>query len=101
MTKWEKLCPVEDVPPQSRKLFTLGVWNVLLFNTGRRWFASSAECPHLGVSLETAELAGNTLRCQAHGYQMSLTSGKCLTEAGLTLPIFPVEIRDGWVWIKI
>lgn len=101
MTKWEKLCPTEEIPPQSRKLFTLGVWNVLLFNNGKRWFATSAECPHLGVSLETAEVAGNIIRCTAHGYQMNLADGKCHTEADLKLPVFPVEIREGWVWIKI
>ena len=101
MAKWEKICPVDEVPAQSRKLLTLGVWNVLLFNTGKRYFASSAECPHLGESLELGELQGIIIRCNAHGYQMNLTDGKCLTEAGLNLPTFPVEVREGWIWIKI
>jgi len=101
MANWEKLCPVSDVPPGGRKLFEMSMWNVLVFNTGKRYFACSNECPHLGEPLEKGELAGHVIRCNAHGYKMDLTSGQCLTEAGLEIPVFPVEIRDNWIWIKI
>ena len=101
MANWEKLCPTEDIPPQGRKLFALGVWNVVVFNAGKRYFACANECPHLGEPLEKGELIGHVVRCPMHGYQMDLTSGKCLTEAGLDVPIFPVEVREGWLWIKV
>jgi len=101
MANWEKLCPASDIPPGGRKLFEMSMWDVLVFNTGKRFFACSNECPHLGEPLEKGELAGHVIRCNAHGYKMDLTNGKCLSEAGLDLPIFPVEIRDNWVWIKI
>ena len=101
MTNWEKLCPVEEVPPGARKLFPIGVWNILLFNAGKRLYACAAECPHLGESLEKGELKGHVIRCNAHGYEMDLADGKCLTEAGATIPIFQTETRDGWIWIKV
>ena len=101
MANWEKLCPVSEIPPDARKAFAVGMWNVLVFNMGKRILACSAECPHLGVNLEAGELQGHVIRCNAHGYQMDLTNGQCLTERELSLPIFPVEIRDGWIWIKI
>lgn len=101
MANWEKLCPVSEVPPGSRKVMPMGMWNVLVFNTGNRYFACNNECPHLGEPLEKGEIAGHVVRCGAHGYKMDLTNGKCLTEAGLDLAIFPVEIRDNWIWIKI
>lgn len=101
MANWEKLCPSSDIPPGSRRLFPMSMWDVLVFNTGKRIFACSNECPHLGEPLEKSELAGHVIRCSAHGYKMDLTNGKCLSEAGLELPVFPVEIRDNWIWIKI
>ena len=100
MAKWEMLCPIADIPPGTRKLFPLNAIEILVFNTGKRFFACGAECPHLGESLETGELQGHIIRCNAHGYKMDLTSGKCLTEAGMDIPIFPVEIREEWVWVK-
>lgn len=102
MANWEKLCPLSEIPPSGRKSFALGMWSVIVFNAGKRFYACAAECPHLGVNLESGELQGHVLRCSGHGYQLDLSNGQCLTEAGLELPIFQVESRpDGWIWIKI
>src|SRR5438105_4495855 len=98
---WEKLCPESDIPSGTRKKFPLGSLEILVFNTGKRFYASAAECPHLGESLESGELQGHVLRCNAHGYRMDLSDGKCLTEAGLDIPIFHVEVREGWIWVRV
>jgi nitrite reductase/ring-hydroxylating ferredoxin subunit len=98
--KWEKLCAVEDIPSGSRKKFPLGAIDILVFNTGKRFYASAAECPHLGESLESGELQGHVIRCNAHGYKMDLSNGKCITEAGMDIAIFQVEVREGWVWVR-
>lgn len=101
MADWEKLCPVEELPEGERKLFPLGALDVLIVHQGKRYYACAAECPHLGESLEDGELHGHVLRCNAHGYKMDLSNGKCLTEGELELPIFQVEVRDGWVCVKV
>lgn len=98
--KWERLCPVEEIPPGERKRFPLGALDVLVFNTGKRYYACTNECPHLGEPLEAGQLQGHVLRCNAHGYRMDLATGKCLTEGDLEIPIFPVEVREGWIWVK-
>ena len=100
MPKWEKLCPIEDIPSGSRKLFPLSALDVIVFNTGKRLYACAAECPHLGENLIDGELTGHVVRCKAHGYKMDLSDGKCITEAGVDIPIFPVEVREGWLWVK-
>lgn len=101
MANWEKLCPVAEVPSGTRKVLPMGMWNVLVVNTGKRYLACNNECPHLGEPLEKGELIGHTLYCSTHGYKVDLTNGKCLSEAGLDLPIFPIEVRADWIWIKI
>ena len=102
MANWEKICALAEVPPGTRKMFPAVLWNILIFNTGKRIFACANECPHLGEPLlTTGELHGHVVRCSAHGYEMDLSSGKCMTEAGVDLPIFQVEVRDGWIWIKL
>ncbi|MBI5244024.1 MAG: Rieske (2Fe-2S) protein [Elusimicrobia bacterium] len=100
MPKWEPLCPVADLPPGSRKVFPLSALDIIVFNTGKRFYASAAECPHEGSNLTDCELQGHVLVCKAHGYKFDLASGKCLTEAGMDIPIFPVEVRDGSIWVK-
>ena len=99
--KWEKVCPVDELPVGSRKRFPLGTLDILFIHTEKRLYACSNECPHLGESLEKGELQGCVIRCSAPGYKMDLSSGKCIQEAELTIPIFPVEIKDGWIVVKI
>ncbi len=101
MARWEKICPLGEVPPGGRKLLQQGLWDVLIVNAGGRVFAVSAECPHLGVSLHDGEVTGSILRCNGHGYKLDLSNGRCLSEAGLSLATFPTEIREGWIWIEI
>ena len=98
---WEKVCSVEELPPGTQKSFPLGALDVLLINTGKRIYACSNECPHLGEPLEKGELHGHVIRCSAHGYKMDLSNGKCLTEGELEIPIFQVELRDGHIWVKL
>jgi nitrite reductase/ring-hydroxylating ferredoxin subunit len=98
--KWEKLCSVEELPPGTRKRFPLGAIDILVFNNGKRYYASAAECPHLGEPLDNGELQGHIVRCNAHGYKLDLSNGKCITEAGLDIAVFPVEVRDGFVWVR-
>lgn len=100
MNEWEKLCPVEEIPEGSQKSFPLGAMDVLIVHQGKRYYACALECPHLGESLEGGEVHGHILRCNAHGYKMDLSNGKCLTEGELELPIFKVEVRDGWVCVQ-
>ena len=100
MPKWEKLCAVADIPAGSRKVFPLSALDVIVFNAGKRFYASAAECPHEGESLTGCELQGHVLICKAHGYKFDLSTGKCLTEAEIGIPIFPVEVRDDSLWVK-
>lgn len=100
MPNWEKICAVADIPPGTRKLFPLSALDILVFNTGKRFYATAAECPHLGESLIDSELQGHVVRCKSHGYKMDLADGKCVNDAELGLPVFPVEVRDGDVWVK-
>ncbi|MBI2362647.1 MAG: Rieske (2Fe-2S) protein [Elusimicrobia bacterium] len=101
MVKWEKMCPVDEIPPGTRKVIPANALDLLIFNTGKRWYACANECPHLGEPLENGELQGHVIRCSAHGYKMDLSNGSCVTEAGLEVPVFPIEVRDGWVWVKV
>jgi len=99
--KWEKLCPVDDIPGGRRKRFPLGAIEILVINTGKRFYACSWECPHSGGNLEDADVQGHIIRCKSHDYRMDLATGKCLDEADLEIPIFPVEMQNGWVAVKV
>lgn len=99
--KWEKICPVSEVPPGTSKKFELGAMDILIIHSGHKFYACSSECPHLGESLENCEVHGHVIRCSAHGYTMDISNGRCLTDAEFELPIFRIEVRGEDIWIKV
>ena len=101
MAKWEKLVQESEIPPGSRKVVPAAAMDLLIINAGKRFYACANECPHLGEPLENGELQGHVIRCSAHGYKMDLSDGHCVTEAGLDLPVFPIEVREGWIFVKL
>jgi len=98
--KWEKICNVDEIPSGTSKKFELGAMDILIVHSGKKFYASSCECPHLGESLEDGEVHGHVVRCNAHGYKLDLSNGKCLTEGDLEIPVFPVEVRGEELWVK-
>ncbi|OGR58230.1 MAG: hypothetical protein A2X36_13230 [Elusimicrobia bacterium GWA2_69_24] len=100
MATWEKICSIADIPQGQRKSFPLGALDILVVSAGKHFYACSNECPVGGESLEDGDLQGHVMRCQAHSCRTDLSNGKCLSEADLEIAIFPLELRDGWIWVK-
>ena len=63
--------------------------------------ACNNRCPHEGYPLREGTLDGNCLlTCNWHNWKFDLETGENQRE-GDRLRIYPVEIRDGDVWIEI
>jgi Fe-S cluster biogenesis protein NfuA/nitrite reductase/ring-hydroxylating ferredoxin subunit len=60
-------------------------------------------CPHLGNSLDDAEIdvVAGTLTCQWHGFCFDALSGECQTLPGAQLQQLPLRVEDGHVWIRV
>ncbi|MGY2876094.1 Fe-S cluster biogenesis protein NfuA/nitrite reductase/ring-hydroxylating ferredoxin subunit [Marmoricola sp. URHA0025 HA25] len=60
-------------------------------------------CPHLGNSLDDAEIdvVAGTLTCQWHGFCFDALSGDCQTLPGAQLQQLPLRVEDGRVWIRV
>jgi 3-phenylpropionate/trans-cinnamate dioxygenase ferredoxin subunit len=60
------------------------------------------ECSHASVPLSRGEILGCTLECWLHGSRFDLRTG---APTGLPatepVPVYPVEIRDGFVFISL
>ena len=74
---------------------------LLLVRTDAGVFAYADRCPHLGVSLSTGALEGNTLTCPAHQFQFDAATGEGINPSCLRLHPFPVHCKDGGIWVDI
>jgi toluene monooxygenase system ferredoxin subunit len=95
------LCGVGDVPSDTLKELALEDGRkVCVINTGGRFYACQAACPHEGFALCEGCVDGTTLTCLEHLWQWDLASGapQGLAEAPLTT--FAVEVEGESVYLK-
>jgi toluene monooxygenase system ferredoxin subunit len=56
-------------------------------------------CPHANEPLADARFDGSVLACRHHDWEFDATSGNCVRGQPCQLKHFPVEVRDGKVWV--
>jgi 3-phenylpropionate/trans-cinnamate dioxygenase ferredoxin subunit len=64
--------------------------------------AAYDECSHASVPLSEGEIDGCTLECWLHGSRFDLRTGEPTgLPATEPVPVYPVEIRDGFVFVSL
>ena len=98
---WVRAASVEALRQQGRTVFRLDGRQIAIFDTAKGIYACNNRCPHEGYPLREGTLDGNCLlTCNWHNWKFDLETGENQRE-GDRLRIYPVEIRDGDVWIEI
>lgn len=100
-----------DVPVIRRA--RTGRTEVLLMRLpGGEVVAFAPHCPHQGTPLDQASLFEGCIRCPQHNYVYDPTTGANILPTRDArpevlwrlkpgyLPIYPVEERDGWIWVS-
>jgi toluene monooxygenase system ferredoxin subunit len=77
----------------------VGRTDVLLVDIDGEVRAWEDRCRHQAVPLSEGRLEGRTLICRAHAWCYDALSGRGLNPEGMGLRAFPVEIRDGEIWV--
>jgi 3-phenylpropionate/trans-cinnamate dioxygenase ferredoxin subunit len=98
-----KVCAVEDIEPGTAISADIdGVQVAVVRTAGGEVFAIHDECSHASVPLSEGEIDGCTLECWLHGSRFDLRTGQP-TGLPATEPIatFPVEIRDGDIYVSM
>ena len=66
-----------------------------------RVFALDNRCPHMGFPLERGSVEDGILTCHWHHARFDLESGCTFDLWADDVPICPVEVRNGNVWVKV
>jgi nitrite reductase/ring-hydroxylating ferredoxin subunit len=106
---WVAVAPADevDVPPwPCRDVAGLPVR--LLRTPGGDILAVGASCPHLDSPLDRAEVEpgpdGEQVLCPRHWYAYDAASGQNrhpALDSSAPLPVYPVEVRDGIVHVRV
>ncbi|MFB9446185.1 non-heme iron oxygenase ferredoxin subunit [Dactylosporangium vinaceum] len=98
-----RVCPAAQVAKGEVVQVTVeGTEIALVHADDGNFYAARDECSHAAVALSEGEVEGCTLECWLHGSRFDLRTG---APSGLPatepVPVYPVEVRDGDVYIDL
>jgi nitrite reductase/ring-hydroxylating ferredoxin subunit len=91
---------LEELKAQGRLVVHGGHRPILVIYDRGLVFALDNRCPHMGFPLERGSVEDGILTCHWHHARFDLESGCTFDLWADDVPIFPVEVRDGEVWVK-
>ncbi|MCY4072314.1 MAG: Rieske (2Fe-2S) protein [Chloroflexi bacterium] len=74
---------------------------IVLFLYGDRVYAVDNRCPHMGFPLDKGSVENGILTCHWHHARFDLASGGAFDLWADDIDAFPVELRDGEIYIDI
>ncbi len=111
------VAPVQDLPPGTRKLFTVKGRPIAIFNLDGAYYGLLNRCPHQGGSLCDGIVTGllesptpgeyvytrkgEILRCPWHGWEFDVRTGQSYCDPNkIRTKSFPIEIEPGTQVVK-
>ena len=91
---------VAELEQRPFKVVTIDDRHILLLRADGQIRALDSRCPHMGYPLSQGTIKDGVLRCHWHHWRFDLASGGCFTEGGDDVAVFPLEIRDGDIWVS-
>ena len=73
---------------------------IALFNIKGKILAINNECPHEGAPLDEGEVEDCKVTCPWHGWEFDLVTGACLNVEGEQVKVYPVEVKEGEIYLE-
>ena len=101
MSAGTRVCALDELATDAAKRFVVnGTAVAVIRDSAGEVHAIGDTCTHGDISLSEGFVEGDQIECWAHGARFSLTTGRALCyPAFMPVPVFPVEIVDGDVYV--
>ncbi len=98
---WQQVARVEALEQAGHLTVQAGEQTLALFLHEGSVHAIDNRCPHMGFPLDRGTLRDGILTCHWHHARFDLSSGGTFDLFADDVPAFPVELRDGEVWVDV
>lgn len=98
-TDFVRVGRTRDVAPGNAKAFTVGAWEVAVFNVAGEFFALENSCPHQGGPLAEGWLEGMHITCPWHAWCFDVRTGQMELGDYASVDRFDVFVRDGAIFL--
>ena len=87
-----EVAKVDEIPAGKMKACKVGEREIVVINSGGKFYALNRRCTHMGGDLAEGKLEGATVRCPRHGAIFDVTTGRCL--AGPKIGPLKLKTKD-------
>jgi 3-phenylpropionate/trans-cinnamate dioxygenase ferredoxin subunit len=103
MTDFVRVASLEDIPKGTVAAVEVGDTPMAVVHAeDGQFYAAYDECSHSSVPLSEGEIDGCTLECGLHGSRFDLRTGQPSgPPATEPVPVYPVEVRDGDIYVSL
>ena len=102
MPRWVRVAAAGDCPPGGLLAVETGNERVVLANVEGDFHALLDRCSHQDFPLSDGELTGDRLECVYHGAEFDVCTGRAMQLPAIRpVKTFPVDVRDGDVFIEV
>jgi len=101
MAEFVKVATLQELPPGTAKAVEIGSQAIALHNVDGAVFATANTCPHRGGPLGEGDLDAGVITCPWHGFQYDVKSGKCLTNAALSISCHAVRLDGDNILVEV
>ena len=103
MPEWVRVASTSDCPGDGcLHATTADGRQVVVIRTGGEYFAMEDKCSHQDFPLSDGEVENGTIECIFHGARFDIRTGKALSLPAIKpVKTYPVEIRDGEVYVQV
>ncbi len=96
-----RVATVDEVPEGKPKAVKVDGKSVALFYHEGAHYATDNQCPHMGYPLVRGRVRNGVLTCDWHGWSYDMRGGGCFTGGCDDIEAYPVEVRDGAIWVDV
>jgi len=102
LDNWTRVCSVEDLAPRSGRSVRCGEIDIALFRLSHDAIAAVEDrCPHKGGKLSEGIVSDHTVICPLHNWRIDLLRGEAADPDKGCVRRFPVDIRDGEIYLNL
>jgi len=93
--------PLSELKETACKTIQLNGHTVVLWYVNEQVYAIDNRCPHMGFPLDKGSVKGGILTCHWHHARFDLESGGTFDQWADDVRTFPVDIRNGEIWVDL
>lgn len=100
MNSFVRVADAESILPGQPVVFSVGRYDVAIFNVDGELYALENLCPHQGGPIAEGWVEGATVTCPWHAWCFDLRTGTMTLGDFATIPRFDVRIDDAGVYVS-